>query len=57
VSELTEPERLDARAQELGELIAAGNREQIAAIKRAVWTAKEMGRSAAMGLVTAGARR
>jgi enoyl-CoA hydratase/carnithine racemase len=57
VSELTEPERLDERAQELGELIAAGNREQIAAIKRAVWTAKEMGRSAAMGLVTAGARR
>jgi enoyl-CoA hydratase len=57
VSELTEPERLDERAQQLGELIAAGHREQIAAIKRAVWTAREMGRTAAIGLVTAGARR
>ena len=57
VSELTEPERLDERAQQLGELIAAVDREQIAAIKRAMWTAKEMGRSAAIDLVTAGARR
>lgn len=57
VSELVEPDRLDERAQQLGEIIAAGDRERIAAIKRAVWTAKEMGRSAAMDLVTAGARR
>jgi enoyl-CoA hydratase len=57
VSELVEPERLDQRAQQLGELIAAGDREQVRAAKRALWRAKEMGRAAAMDLAIAGARR
>jgi enoyl-CoA hydratase len=57
VSELVEPERLDERAQQLGELIAVADRERIRALKRALWTAKEMARTAAMDLVTARGRR
>lgn len=56
VGEVVEPEKLTERAQRLGEILADSDRERIRAVKRALWTAQEMGRSAATDLITAGGR-
>lgn len=54
VSEVVEPEKLTERAQRLGEILADSDRERLRAVKRALWTAQEMGRGAATDLITAG---
>lgn len=56
VSELVPPDRLAERAQQLGEVIAAGDPEQLRAAKRTLWAAMELGRTAAMELAAAGGR-
>lgn len=56
VSELVPPDRLTERAQQLGEVIAAGDPERLRAAKRALWAAMELGRTAAMKLAAAGGR-
>jgi enoyl-CoA hydratase/carnithine racemase len=53
VSELVAAEQLMARAQELAELIASGDGAHLQAAKAALWSALEMGRSAAQQLATA----
>jgi enoyl-CoA hydratase/carnithine racemase len=54
VSEVVEPDRLRQRAQRLGEVIASQDRERLRAVKSALWAAMELGRTAALELVTAG---
>jgi enoyl-CoA hydratase len=56
VSEVVEPDRLADRAQQLGEAVAAADPELVRAAKRALWTATELGRTAAANLVAAGGR-
>lgn len=57
VSELVEPDQLASRAQQLGEIIAGQDPGQLAAVRRAVWAAAELGRGAATDLAAAGGRR
>jgi enoyl-CoA hydratase len=57
VSELVEPDRLAERAQQLGEVVAAADPEQLRVVKRALWAAMELGRTAAFDLIAAGAQR
>jgi enoyl-CoA hydratase len=57
VSEVIEPERLAERAQQLGEVIAAGDQSHLRALTRALWAAKELGHAAAIDLVIAGGGR
>jgi enoyl-CoA hydratase len=53
VSEVVEPEELAGRAQRLGELIAGDDPARVRAVKRALWAAVELGRTAAMELAMA----
>jgi enoyl-CoA hydratase len=50
LSEVVEPDRLVPRAQEIAETIAHHPAERLAAIKRALWAALEMGRQQARDL-------
>ncbi|HEY3736969.1 MAG TPA: enoyl-CoA hydratase/isomerase family protein [Jatrophihabitans sp.] len=53
VSEVVEPERIRDRAQELGEMVADADPVLQKALKQALWSTMELGRSAALQLALA----